>query len=52
MKTDLARIARRSDSTIGRFMKGTRQTARVAKDIADALEQPLDRYLLKRRVAA
>ena len=41
---DLARRASVSASTISRFLSGERQTARVAKKIADAFGYSVRRY--------
>ncbi len=43
----LARAANLPRVRIGRFFNGAHQTPATAKAIADALEQPLERYLLR-----
>lgn len=43
---DLARRAKVSHMTVGRFLKGQRQTARTAKKLAAALGHSLQRYLI------
>lgn len=49
---DLANKAQISHMTIRRFFDGIHQTPRAAKSIADALGQPMRRYLLAgKRVA-
>lgn len=49
---DLAKQARISHMTIRRFFDGIHQTPRAAKSIADALGQPMRKYLLAgKRVA-
>lgn len=51
---DLARRAGISHMTVGRFLSGEHQTARMAKKIAKALGQEIGRYLLatEERVSA
>jgi transcriptional regulator with XRE-family HTH domain len=49
---DLARRCRVATSTITRFFNGRCQTARVAKRIARALRQDLDRYVIRSSGAA
>lgn len=45
---DLARKAEVADMTVYRFLRGERQTARVAKKLAEALGYTLRRYLISR----
>lgn len=53
LPVDLARRAGISHMTVGRFLSGERQTARMAKKIAKALGHDVPRYLLTReRVSA
>lgn len=47
LKFDLARRARVSHMTVGRFLNGQRQTARTAKKLARALGQDVERYLIR-----
>ena len=44
---DLARRARVSHMTVGRFLNGERQTARSAKKLARALGHDVSRYLVR-----
>lgn len=46
MAADLARAANISSSTAHRFLTESVQTPHTAKKIADALEQPLARYVI------
>lgn len=43
---DLARRAKLSHMTVGRFLRGERQTARTAKKLATALGHSIRRYLI------
>lgn len=52
LQTDLARAADVSDTTVMRFFRGERQTARTAKKLADALGRSLRRYLIRSSEAA
>lgn len=45
LPTDLARMARVSDMTVGRFLKGIHQTSRTAAKLATALGYSVRRYL-------
>lgn len=45
LPVDLARAAGVSHMTVGRFLRGERQTARVAKKLADALGTKVARYI-------
>ena len=47
LKFDLARRARVSHMTVGRFLNGQRQTARTAKKLARALGHEAERYLIR-----
>lgn len=49
LATDLARKARLSDMTVGRFFSGERRTARTAKKLAEALGYSIRRYLIPAR---
>lgn len=51
---DLARRAKVSHMTVGRFLRGERQTARMAKRLAEALGHSIRRYLIssQRRAVA
>lgn len=44
--SDLAREAKVSAMTIGRFLSGRVQTAKTAKAIADAFGHKVDRYIV------
>lgn len=46
LATDLARKARLSDMTVGRFFSGERRTARTAKKLSEALGYSIRRYLI------
>lgn len=48
---DLARRAKVSHMTVGRFFTGERQTARSVKKLAKALGYEVDRYLIRSREA-
>lgn len=52
LPVDLARRARVSHMTVGRFLRGERQTARTALKLARALGFSLRRYLITGRKAA
>jgi hypothetical protein len=55
LPTDLARAARTSDMTVGRFLNGVHQTERTAWKLATAMGYTVRRYLLpsrKERVAS
>lgn len=43
---DLARRAKVSHMSVGRFLRGERQTPRMAKKLASALGQSLERYVV------
>lgn len=43
---DLARRADVSHMSVGRFLRGERQTARMAKKLAEALGYSIRRYLI------
>ena len=45
LAVDLARRAKVSHMTVGRFLSGERQTARTLKKVADALGYSTRRYL-------
>lgn len=51
LPTDLARKARVSDMTVGRFLRGEVQTARTAKKLASALGYSIRRYFVASREA-
>lgn len=51
LPTDIARRARVSDMTVGRFLRGERQTAPTAKRIARALGYSIRRYLIPSETA-
>ena len=44
---DLARRAKVSHMTVGRFLSGERRTARTAKKMARALGHDVERYLIR-----
>jgi transcriptional regulator with XRE-family HTH domain len=44
---DLARHAGVSHVSVGRFLRGERRTARMAKKLAEALGQELGRYFMR-----
>lgn len=46
---DLSRRAGVADMTVYRFLRGERQTAPIAKKLARALGQSIDRYLISTR---
>jgi transcriptional regulator with XRE-family HTH domain len=46
LPTDLARRAGVADMTVSRFLRGERQTPRVAKKLATALGKSVRRYLI------
>lgn len=46
LPTDLAREAKVSDMTVGRFLRSDVQTARTAKKLATALGRSIRRYLI------
>lgn len=52
LKFDLARRARVSHMTVGRFLNGQRQTARTAKKLARALGHDVERYLIRSKAVA
>lgn len=53
LPTDLARAARLSDMTVGRFLNGVHQSERTGKTLAEALGFSVRRYLRPvRRTAA
>ena len=45
--SDLARRANVSNTQVGRFLKGERQTPKMGKKLADALGMPVRRYLIR-----
>ena len=47
LATDLARRAKVSHMTVGRFLSGERRTARTAKKIARALGRDVEHYLIR-----
>lgn len=49
---DLARRAKVSHMTVGRFLSGERQTARTAKKLSGALGYSIRRYLISSRSGA
>lgn len=49
---DLARKAGVAASTVGRFIAGEHQTARMAKRLSRALGKPADYYLIRREAVA
>lgn len=49
--TDLARKAKVSDMTVSRFLRGERQTARVALKLAKALGYSIRRYIVRADLA-
>ena len=49
---DLARKAGVADMTVYRFLRGERQTAPMAKKLAEALGYSIRRYLIRREGAA
>lgn len=52
LPTDLARVARVSDMTVSRFLKGDTQTERTADKLARALGHSPSRYLLSVQAVA
>jgi transcriptional regulator with XRE-family HTH domain len=46
---DLARKAKVSHTSVGRFLRGERQTARMAMKLAKALGSEVSRYLIASR---
>lgn len=52
LPVDLARHADVSHMTVGRFLRGERQTPRTAKKLAEALGRSVRRYRVQRGVAA
>lgn len=51
-KLDLARAARVSDMAVIRFLRGERQTNRMAKRLAEALNHSVERYIVDQRQEA
>ena len=49
---DLARKAGVAGSSVGRFIGGEHQTARMAKKLSRALGKPADHYLIRSEGAA
>ena len=52
MAIDLARKAKVSHMTVSRFLSGERQTARMAKRLAEALGYSVRRYLISSKEMA
>ena len=44
----IARVIHRDRSTVTRFFAGEIQTAKVAKELAEAFGHPVSRYLIRR----
>lgn len=51
LAADLSRASKVPSATLTRFLTNKIQSPRTAKKIAEALDRPLSRYVIRRKVA-